>query len=119
MSILKIKDICLVTGLSNDNGECRAAYDWMKEKNLDFQHLSYYEPGQHDELFANYNTWVPGMNLNRFPFVHYTEIDSFCAAFMLSLTQICHSKNIILSLIINRNFNENTHCHHLTSAAGN
>jgi len=75
MSILKIKDICLVTGLSNDNGECRAAYDWMKEKNLDFQHLSYYDPVQHDELFANYNTWVSDMNLNRFPFVHYTEID--------------------------------------------
>ena len=74
MSITKIKDIYLCTGLYEDNNENRKSYDWLKANNIEFTHLSYWDPVQHADLFANYSTWIPGLVVDKFPFVHYTEV---------------------------------------------
>lgn len=74
MSITQIKDIYLCTGLYEDNNENRKSYDWLKANNIEFTHLSYWEPLQHAELFASYNTWLPNLAIDKFPFVHYLEV---------------------------------------------
>jgi len=102
MSILKIKDIILCTGLSEDIGECKKAYDWLKESGVKFQHNAYWDPDQHDELFTNYNTWGSSLIINKFPFVHYTEIDSDFNSrpvFLLGLDEIKNSNLVELFML--------------------
>jgi hypothetical protein len=100
MSIIKIKDIILCTGLYEDNNENRKTYDFLTEQGIAFQHNAYWHPDQHAELWANYNTWVPDMNLNSFPFIHYTEVhDDYSTkpVFLIGYNQIVNSNLAQLS----------------------
>lgn len=76
MSILKIKDICLCTGLTADNNENRLAYDWLTERGVEFKHLGYNDPSQHPDVFASLQTWDPNVTVDRFPILHYHEVDT-------------------------------------------
>jgi hypothetical protein len=75
LSIVKIKEVCLCTGLTKDNNENRSAYDFLKENNIDFVHLAYWDPGQHDNVFSSLQTWDTTKKVDRFPIVHYHTID--------------------------------------------
>lgn len=79
--ILKIKDICLYTGLTADGAECAEALKWMREKlgRDGFNHLHYGDPDVHEDNFAALNTWWPedpNAVFTKFPIVIYDEIDS-------------------------------------------
>ena len=76
MSIIKIKDICLCTGLTKDNNENREAFDWLTAQGVNFKHLAYNDPAQHPDVFGSLQTWVHDVNVNRFPILHYHEVDS-------------------------------------------
>jgi len=76
MSILKIKDICLCTGLIKDNNENRSAYDWLNEQGVNFKHLAYWDPAQHQDVFNSLQTWDHDVTINRFPILHYHEVDT-------------------------------------------
>lgn len=75
MSIIKIKDICLCTGLTMDNNENRAAYDYLKQNNVNFRQLAYWEPTQHNDIWSSLKTWDPTKKIDKFPILHYIEID--------------------------------------------
>ena len=100
MAILKIKDICLVTGLFDCGGECVKAYEWLTDSGVKFNHLGYWHPSDHAELFRVYNTWVQKMDLKTFPFVHYMEIDTdfnMRPVFLIGLDEIKNSNLVELS----------------------
>jgi len=100
MSILKIKDICLCTGLIKDNNENRSAFDWLKEQGVDFKHLAYWEPAQHQDVFNNLQTWDHSVNVNTFPLLHYHEVDSdynIKGVVLVGLEQIKNSNIVELS----------------------
>ena len=75
MSIFKIKDICLCTGLTEDSNQNRKAYDWLTEQGVNFKHLYYGDPSQHPDVFASLQTWDPSVTVNKFPILHYHEVD--------------------------------------------
>ena len=75
MNILKIKDVCLCTGLTKDNNENRSAYDFLVENNIKFSHLAYWDPDQHESIFANLQTWDKSKTVDRFPIMHYITVD--------------------------------------------
>lgn len=75
LSILKIKDICLCTGLVKDNNGNRSAYDYLTENNVDFIHLAYWDPRQHPSVWASLQTWDSTKTVDKFPIVHYHEVD--------------------------------------------
>lgn len=75
MSIIKIKDVCLCTGLIKDNNENRTAYDFLKDNNVNFVHLAYWDPGQHESVFSSLQTWDKTKKVDRFPILHYNTVD--------------------------------------------
>jgi hypothetical protein len=79
--ILKIKQICLYTGLCAEGAECLEALAWMREKvgRDRFEHLHYGDPDVHKQNFDALNTWWqndPNAVFTKFPFVIYDEVDS-------------------------------------------
>ena len=100
MAILKIKDIHLVTGLFDCGGECVKAHEWLTEQGIPFVNLGYWHPSDHEQIWDSYNTWVQGMNLKSFPFVHYMEIDTdfnMKPVFLIGLDEIKNSNLLELS----------------------
>lgn len=75
MSILKIKDICLCTGLVKDNNENRTAYDFLTANNVNFQHLAYWDISQHPLVWQSLQSWDHTKTIDTFPILHYHEID--------------------------------------------
>jgi hypothetical protein len=100
MSIIKIKDICLCTGLTKDNNENREAYDWLTAQGISFKHLSYNDPAQHPDVFASLQTWVSDKAINTFPLVHYHEVDdqyNITGVVLVGLAEIQSSNLVELS----------------------
>jgi hypothetical protein len=100
MSIIKIKDICLCTGLIKDNNENRSAYDWLTEQGVDFKHLAYWDPAQHPDVFSSLQTWVHDKDINTFPILHYHEVDehyNITGVVLVGLAEITSSNIVELS----------------------
>jgi hypothetical protein len=100
MSIVKIKDICLCTGLVKDNNENRSAYDWLTEQGVDFKHLAYWDINQHADVFASLQTWVHDKAIDTFPIVHYHEVDdqyNITGVVLVGLDEITRSNIVELS----------------------
>ena len=100
MSIIKIKDICLCTGLIKDNNENRSAYDWLTQQGVDFKHLAYWNPDQHPDVFSSLQTWVHDKDVNTFPIVHYHEVDdqyNVTGVVLVGLAEITSSNVVELS----------------------
>lgn len=71
--IVGIKDIYLYTGLTPTGGDNSAvALEWMRDNNIDFTHLWYGDPVQHESVFSALNSWNIG-EFSDFPFVVYDE----------------------------------------------
>ena len=100
MSILKIKDICLCTGLVKDNNGNRSAYDFLTENYVPFRHLAYWDINQHEDVFNGLKTWDPTIENMTFPIVHYHEVDSdfnIKGVILVGLDQITSSNIVELS----------------------
>lgn len=100
MSIIKIKDVCLCTGLIKDNNENRTAFDWLKENGVDFTHLAYWDPAQHPDVFSSLQTWDHDVSIDRFPILHYHEVDSdfnLRGVVLVGLAEIQNSNIVELS----------------------
>ena len=100
MSILKIKDICLCTGLTADNNENRAAFDWLKANGVSFKHLAYSDPAQHPDVFSSLQTWDSSVTVDKFPILHYHEVDdnyNVKGVVLVGLNQITLSNIVELS----------------------
>ena len=97
MSIIKIKDICLCTGLVRDNNENRTAYDFLKENNVPFTHLAYWDPDQHSAVFSSLQTWDTKTTVDKFPILHYHAIDD---QYNTIAVVVCGLKNIMKSDIV-------------------
>lgn len=71
--IVGIANIYLYTGLTPTGGNDSAlAEKWLKDNNIEFNHLWYGDPAQHASVFESLNTWGIG-EFNDFPFVVYDE----------------------------------------------
>lgn len=100
MSIVKIKDICLCTGLVKDNNENRSAYDYLTSSNIDFKHLAYWDPAQHQGVWDSLQTWIHDKQINTFPIVHYHQVDdqyNTTGVVLVGLSEIMNSDIVNLS----------------------
>lgn len=100
MSIIKIKDICLCTGLVKDSNDNRSAYDWLTEQGIDFKHLAYNDPNQHNDVWASLQTWDHDKTINTFPILHYHEVDdqyNVTGVVLVGLDEIINSDIVNLS----------------------
>lgn len=59
-----------------DNNENRLAYDYLKGNGVDFKHLAYWDPAQHQEVWNSLQSWDPSKTLNVFPILQFVEIDT-------------------------------------------
>jgi hypothetical protein len=99
---IKIKDIHLCTGLHEDNNGNRRAYDLLKNNDIKFIHLAYWDPSQHADLFASFKTWHDAGNpeVTEFPIVYYTKIDinyDMKKVFLIGIDAILNSNIVQLS----------------------
>jgi len=73
MAHIKNDDFYLYTGLTSNGNECYEALTFMQATGIQFKHLHYGDPVQHEEVLHNVGTWFPGETVE-FPFVHYNEV---------------------------------------------
>lgn len=72
--IVGIKDVYLYTGLTPTGGNnCALAIQWLEDNNIEYTHLWYSDPDQHQSVFDSLNTWDIG-TFSDFPFVIYDEV---------------------------------------------
>jgi len=75
MSLTKIDDIYLYTGLTASANNSYAAKKWFDEQGIEYIFMHYGNEAEHASLFAALDTWWPGEHtFTDFPFVVYTEI---------------------------------------------
>lgn len=81
--IVGIKDIYLYAGLTETGGSDSAkAKKWLDEQGIEYSHLFYGDPDQHQSVFDALATWFPDedFTIEDFPFVVYDELhDDFTA----------------------------------------
>jgi hypothetical protein len=78
MAHIKNEDFYLYTGLTANGDECHEAFTYLTSTGIQFRHLHYGDPAQHDDVITSVSTWFQGQNLTlEFPFVHYTEVYEF------------------------------------------
>ena len=72
--IVGITNIYLYSGPTADGNDddSVAALAWMEDSELDFTHLRYGDPEQHEAVFTALNSWGIG-EFTEFPFVIYDE----------------------------------------------
>lgn len=71
--IVGIANIYLYTGLTPSGGDSYAAKQWMEDQGIEYVHLHYAEPAQHESVFEALRTWFPEQEILDFPFVIYDE----------------------------------------------
>ena len=88
MSIQKIDDVYLYTDLALEPDEKSASFEakaYMDSLNINYIHMNYYHPDQHEPALSPLRTWQFSRgqhDLPCFPFVIYTEIhDDLSPAF--------------------------------------
>jgi hypothetical protein len=70
--IVGITNTYLYSGQTAEGNNSAAALQWMEDNNIDFTHLCYRDPEQHETVFAALNSWGIG-EFTEFPFVIYDE----------------------------------------------
>jgi hypothetical protein len=71
--IVGITNIYLYSGpTAAGDDDSKAALQWMEANDIDFTHLWYGDPEQHETVFAALNSWGIG-EFSDFPFVIYDE----------------------------------------------
>ena len=75
MSLTKIDDIYLYTGLTASANNSFAAKKWFDKQGIEYIFMHYGNEAEHASLFTSLDTWWPGEHtFTDFPFVVYTEI---------------------------------------------
>jgi hypothetical protein len=78
MAHIKNEDFYLYTGLTANGDECYEAFTYLTSTGIQFRHLHYGDPAQHESVTTSISTWFPEQNLIlKFPLVHYTEVYEF------------------------------------------
>jgi hypothetical protein len=78
MAHIKNDDFYLYTGLTANGDECHEALTFLNSTGIQFRHLHYGDPAQHNEVLTNVGTWFQDQGITpAFPFVHYTEVNEF------------------------------------------
>ena len=80
MALVKIKDVCLYVGLTENGSECFKVKKLLVDNNIPFKFLSYNDVSQHPSVFSALNTWRwnedgETKTFNDFPIVHWKEVD--------------------------------------------
>lgn len=78
MSLVKIKDVVLYVGLTENGAECYNMKKVLSDNNIEHKLLSYSDSTQHKSVFDALNTWSWGpdktkMVFTDFPIVHWLE----------------------------------------------
>lgn len=74
MSVVRISDIHLYTGLTASASDSFAAKKWCDENKINYIHLHYGDDSQHREVFSTLSTWFPGQkDIVDFPIITYHE----------------------------------------------
>lgn len=75
MAHIKNADFYLYTGLTANGNDCYEALKFLNDSGIQFIHLHYGDPAQHEEVLHNVGTWFQGQDVTiDFPFVHYNEV---------------------------------------------
>jgi len=78
MALVKIQDVVLYVGLTENGAECFQAKKLLADNNIPHRVLSYFDPEQHVHVFNSLNTWRWGENFEQktftdFPIIHWKE----------------------------------------------
>lgn len=78
MALVKIKDVYLYVGLTENGAECFNAKKVLADNNIEHKVLSYNDVEQHESVFNALNTWRWGPDNEQktftdFPIVHWME----------------------------------------------
>lgn len=78
MALVKIKDVCLYVGLTENGAECFNAKKVLADNNINHKLLAYNDTTQHAAVFGALNTWRWGADKEQktftdFPVVHWVE----------------------------------------------
>lgn len=74
--IVGIANIYLYSGLTKTGGGASAeAKEWLDAQGIEYTHLHYGDPAQHESVFSALSTWFPNeeVAIADFPFVVYEE----------------------------------------------
>lgn len=78
MAHIKNDEFYLYTGLTANGNECYEAYQILGNSGIQFRHLHYGDPKQHEDLIKNISTWFPQLSTTiTMPFVTYSRIYEF------------------------------------------
>lgn len=74
MAILKIDDIDLFVGLTQDAHDCWQMKKFLEDHNIKYRTMMYADDSQHEVIFYSMSEqWAE--EFNKFPLLTYTEID--------------------------------------------
>lgn len=73
--IVGIANVYLYTGLTKNGAACVDAKEWLDAEGIEYSHLHYGDPAQHESVFSALGTWFPAeeVAIADFPFVVYEE----------------------------------------------
>lgn len=73
--LVGIANIYLYTGLTKNATASFEAKEWMDSTGIQYTHLHYADPAQHESVFSALSTWFPDeqVAIADFPFVIYDE----------------------------------------------
>lgn len=78
MSLVRIDDIHLYGGLTEDAVSCYHTKKWLDNNNVKYVHLFYQDENQCDEVIKTINEWFATEEqltvISKFPFVVYCEV---------------------------------------------
>lgn len=81
--IVGIANVYLYTGMTKNGAACVDAKEWLDAEGVQYTHLHYGDPAQHESVFSSLGTWFPDGEtaITDFPFVIYEERhDDFSSA---------------------------------------
>jgi hypothetical protein len=80
MSFVRIDDIHLYGGLTEDAVDCYRTKKWLEENNIQFIHLFYQDENQCNEVIETVNKWFVTEEqtavISKLPFLVYCEVDT-------------------------------------------
>lgn len=104
MSIIRVDQVYLYTGLSATGADQYAAWQWLKENGIDFTFMQYGEPETHQGVFDSLNTWdgAKDKKLDQFPIVHYRVVDEDFTSQVVFLNGLDEIRGSLLPTLINQ-----------------
>jgi len=80
MAFVRIDDIHLYGGLTEDAVDCYRTKKWLDENNIKYIHLFYQDDNQCQEVIESINGWFTSSEepvvISKMPFIVYCEVDN-------------------------------------------